>query len=64
MKASKYLLSKFLEIREVKIIENVHIKEDMCDVQLLLLEIKYTRFVGHIYSSAFFTRRKRQRILL
>ena len=42
MKASKYLLSKFLEIREVKIIENVHIKEDMCDVQLLLLEIKYT----------------------
>ena len=42
MKASKYLLAKFMEIREVKIIENVHIKEDMCDVQLLLLEIKYT----------------------
>lgn len=42
LKASPYRRAEFLEIREINIIENAHIREDLCDAQLLFLEIKYT----------------------
>lgn len=49
IKACKYFVGKFQEIREVKIIENIHVKESLCDIQLLLLEITYTTGLPDMY---------------
>jgi len=49
IKTCKYFSGKYQEMREVKIIENINIKENLCDIQLLLLEITYTMGLPDIY---------------
>lgn len=45
----KYFVGKFQEMREVKIVENIHVKESGCDIQLLLLEVTYTTGLPDMY---------------
>ncbi|MBI2469712.1 MAG: maltose alpha-D-glucosyltransferase [Planctomycetes bacterium] len=49
IKTCKYFGGKCQELREVKIIENGTVKENLCDIQLLLLEISYTVGLPDIY---------------
>ncbi|MFO0794491.1 MAG: maltose alpha-D-glucosyltransferase [Candidatus Brocadiaceae bacterium] len=49
IKACKYSSGVCQGMREVKIIENINIKENLCDVQLLLLETTYTMGLPDIY---------------
>ena len=49
IKTCKYFDGKFQDIREVKIIENIKIKEDGCHTQILLLEVKYAAGLSDIY---------------
>lgn len=49
LRTCKYFGGKFQDIREIKIIENIKIKEQVCDVQILLLEIKYITGLSDIY---------------
>ncbi|MEB2308556.1 MAG: maltose alpha-D-glucosyltransferase [Candidatus Brocadiaceae bacterium] len=49
LKMSGCLGGKMKELREVKIFENINIKEKACDVQLLFLEIKYITGLSDTY---------------
>ena len=49
IKTCKYFGAKSHDMREVKIIENIKIKEDGCDTQILLLEVRYAAGLSDIH---------------